>query len=125
MSKGSAEVKVINPEAFNVLADLAAQVTGDVLATAIHTGLFLIEGDAKLKCPVDTGTLRRSIMVEAKATGPHDAEGRCGTNVEYGPFVEFGTRFMAPQPFLRPAADQNQDQVVAEIASTIKDIIGS
>jgi len=59
---------------------------------------LLVERSAKEKCPVKTGTLKRSIT--------HDIEGSTavvGTNVEYAPFVEMGTSKWAGKPFLRPA----------------------
>ncbi len=34
---------------------------------------------------------------------PTKGEGYVGTNLEYSIYQEFGTRYMAPQPFLRPA----------------------
>lgn len=62
-----------------------------------------IQNVARRHCPVDTGRLRSSI----KSTGvKEDRKGLLvdvGTNVTYAPFVEFGTRFMRAQPFLRPA----------------------
>lgn len=72
------------------------------------------EGYAKLKCPVDTGRLRNSITHEVNTDGKFV---RIGTNVEYAPYVEFGTGRNAhsgmggnqsrggqkPQPYLRPA----------------------
>ena len=59
-----------------------------------------IEAEAKRLCPVRTGRLRASI---------HNGKIRerayfVGTNVEYAPFVEFGTRKMTAKPYLRPAA---------------------
>jgi HK97 gp10 family phage protein len=57
---------------------------------------------ARLYCPVDTGRLRSSIQ----ASRGRDTTGvfaDIGTNVEYAVFVEFGTRYMAAQPYLRPA----------------------
>lgn len=57
-----------------------------------------IEADAKVACPVDTGRLRDSLE--------HEVNGRTlrvGTNVEYAVYQEEGTRYMDPQPFLRPA----------------------
>ena len=75
-----------------------------------------VEGDAKRLCPVDTGRLRSSITT----TRGYD-RGNCvatiGTNVEYAPYVEFGTGQRGdpavshrqdwlgqpPQPYLRPA----------------------
>jgi HK97 gp10 family phage protein len=61
-----------------------------------------IQNDARRYCPVDTGRLRASIT----ASPVQRLGGRLfiwiGTNVEYAPFVEYGTRFMAAQPYLRP-----------------------
>ena len=62
------------------------------------------EGYAKRACPVDTGNLRNSIS-HAVESG-EDAV-YIGTNVEYAPYVELGTRRMAAQPFLRPAATEH------------------
>lgn len=62
------------------------------------------EGYAKLLCPVDTGRLRNSIS--------HAVQGDTvyiGTNVEYGPYVEFGTRNQRPQPYLTPASTQHSE----------------
>lgn len=59
---------------------------------------------AKKLCAVDTGRLRSSITYEIGESGGELAA-RVGTNVEYAPYVEFGTRRMRAQPFLRPAID--------------------
>lgn len=87
------------------------------------------EGYAKDRCPVDSGLLRNSIT-SALSGGPasissytsddgsesgtytgtapsdtgDDIGVYIGTNVDYGPDVELGTRKQAAQPFLRPAA---------------------
>lgn len=75
---------------------------------------------AKRLAPVDTGRLRSSIHI-VDNTGvlvPPDGDStvlkepteegavRIGTNVRYAPYIEFGTRHMAAQPFLRPALDE-------------------
>ena len=60
-----------------------------------------IERDAKLNAPVDTGMLRASIT----STGS-GSEYEIGTNVEYAPFVEYGTKYMAARPFLFPAFEK-------------------
>lgn len=61
-----------------------------------------VESAAIRACPVDTGRLRSSIThdLERDARG---LVGFVGTSVEYAIHLEFGTRFMAAQPFLRPA----------------------
>lgn len=56
---------------------------------------------------VDRGILRSSIAWQAKGRDKRVV----GTNVEYGPHLEFGTRFMQPRPFLRPAAEKLKQQV--------------
>lgn len=72
-------------------------VAKDVLRRSIR-----VERAAKQGCPVDTGRLRSSITHEL-ATDARGLVGRIGTNVVYAPYVEFGTRHMAAQPFLVPA----------------------
>lgn len=56
--------------------------------------------------PVDTGRLRQSINVQKIGEGHY----RVGTNVNYAPFVEFGTRYQAAQPFMRPAFEKVKSQ---------------
>ena len=76
---------------------------------AIETALEVVgqkaEGYAKLKCPVDTGTLRKSITHRVV----EDAV-QIGTNVEYAPYVEFGTYKMKAQPYLKPAVSNHTDE---------------
>lgn len=84
----------------------------------VHLGV----AQAKALAPVDKGQLRNSIMGKAnddKAIGFNqeggekatlklqetvsDGQGVVGSAAEYAVWQEFGTRKMAPQPFLRPA----------------------
>ncbi len=59
------------------------------------------EGDAP---NTDTGRLQQSIAWEMAASSYKTA--RVGTNVEYAPALEFGTRYMAARPFLQPALEK-------------------
>lgn len=70
-----------------------------------------VERAAKRAAPVDTGRLRSSIARETT----RDADGflaRVGTDVEYAPYVEFGTQRASAQPFLRPALDSVRGIVI-------------
>lgn len=58
------------------------------------------EGYAKGLAPVDTGRLRNSISHDVR---PSEEAVYIGTNVEYAPYVELGTRRTKAQPFLEPA----------------------
>jgi HK97 gp10 family phage protein len=61
-----------------------------------------------------TGTLARSIESETFRIGDQFV-GRVGTNLKYGAYLEFGTRKMAPRPYLRPALDELRPQILREI----------
>lgn len=72
------------------------------VAKELERRALQVERRAKQLCPVDTGRLRASIT--------HALEGRgktlsavVGTNVNYAPHVEFGTRYQPPRSFLRAA----------------------
>lgn len=87
---------------------------------AIERALEMIglkaEGYAKLLCPVDTGRLRNSIT---HTQGGKETE-IIGTNVEYAPYVEMGTRKTKAQPFIRPAAENHVDEYRAIVENELK-----
>ncbi len=58
---------------------------------------------------VGTGLLRRSIAYEI--VDKKKLIGRVGTNVKYSKFLEYGTSKMAARPFLRPAKENNQEEL--------------
>lgn len=68
----------------------------------------------------DTGNLVRSIRVDHQP-----ASGRASVVVgaEYGAELEFGTRKMAPRPFLRPAV-ANVRQKIPELVKSISVKVG-
>lgn len=75
------------------------------------------EGYAKKLCPVDTGNLRNSI---SHATDQDSAY--VGTNVEYAPYVELGTKRMEPRPYLKPAATEHSDEYKAVAERYMKNV---
>jgi HK97 gp10 family phage protein len=44
------------------------------------------------------------------------------TIVEYGPYVEFGTRYMQAQPFFRPAYEQTYQYIIALLKREIANV---
>lgn len=57
---------------------------------------------------IDTGNLRGSI-----SHAPADEDTMCiGTDVEYAPYVELGTRRMTPSHFLKRAASEHTDEYI-------------
>ena len=120
----------------------------EIIRQALNKAALLVENDAKMLCPVDMGTLRRSITHEVDVA---NAEATVGTNQEYAPYVEFGTGIFAadgngrkerwcyqradgewvstlgnpPQPFLNPALQKNQAQVLDIFTEAVKEIINA
>lgn len=74
-----------------------------------------VQNAAREFCPVQTGRLRSSIQsVPGKDTqGPYVD---VGTNVEYAPYVEFGTSRQPAQPYLRPALAEVAGYIGTEVA---------
>lgn len=104
---------------------------------ALGRACAVVERTAKEKAPKDSGALRRSIASEVRDSG-QDLEGIIFTPLEYAPYVEYGTGLFAesggrkdvpwsyqddegewhstsgmrPQPFMRPALDENREKII-------------
>lgn len=100
---------------------------------ALGKACALVERSAKQKAPKDSGALRRSITSKVE-----NLEGVVYTPLEYAPYVEYGTGLFAedggrqtpwayedeesgewiytrgqkPQPYMRPALDENRQEIV-------------
>lgn len=91
----------------NKLGSIALGMEGKA-AEIIQKTAFDLQSRAQLYAPVDTGNLRASIQAK-EVTKLH---WQVIVGAEYGAYVEFGTRFMAAQPYLIPAADQVRDSFI-------------
>lgn len=76
-----------------------------------------MERKADFKKGYQTGTTKRSIALEIKDAGL-TAEVEPGT--EYSPYLEYGTRFMEAQPFVKPAHDVQKEQFIADMQRLVK-----
>lgn len=86
-----------------ILEALALQAEGNAISEITSLGA------------VDTGRLRGSI---SHTTDEDTAY--IGTNVEYAPYVELGTRYMAARPFLRNAITNYTDEYKKIIEDGLK-----
>ena len=82
---------------------------------ALTAASLVVQGDATSRTPVLTGNLKNSITYKVR-----EEDAIVGTNVEYAPYVEFGTSKMAAQPFLEPSLHDNRKR----IEKLIGDVIG-
>lgn len=117
----------------------------DDVNQAMEQACILVENEAKIKCPVDNGLLRNSITHYIE-DNPNELVGVVGTNVEYAPYVEFGTGIYSslengrqdrwkykdakgewhstigqhPQPYLQPALEENRRKIEKMFKEQIK-----
>ena len=115
------------------------------MTSAMQDACNLVEGAAKDKAPKDTGALRRSITSKVEVTG-NSIEGIVFTPLEYAPYQEYGTglflqngngrktpwvymddkgnyhytRGQHPQPYMRPALEENKDKIINIIKGALK-----
>lgn len=77
-----------------------------------------VEAIGKLFCPVDTGHLKSTIGTSFGGDGRFGAmSAEIGPTAHYGGYVEFGTRYMAPQAYMGPALDRVGPGFVAAAAA--------
>lgn len=69
---------------------------------------------ARQKAPVRTGFLRDHIIARHLARSS-----QVESWAPYSGFVEFGTRYMSAQPFLRPAIDEHQREILNAVAEAM------
>ena len=79
-------VSVDGSEVIIQLDNISSNILPDAIRKALEQSCLIVEGDAKTKCPVDSGQLRQSINHKVE-----DNAGWVSTNVEYAPYVEIGT----------------------------------
>lgn len=112
--------------------------------SAIKKACAIVERSAKQKAPKGTGELRRSITSKVEVNGD-SLEGIIFTPLEYAPYVEYGTGIhaeesgrsdvpwcykddegnwhttygMPPQPYMRPALDDNREEIIRVLREAI------
>lgn len=104
-----------------VLAQLPRAVGRRVLTGALRAGAKPIVAAAKAKAPVGGGELRDAIVARAVRGERGAIHMRIGPvrAVFHGLFQEFGTKFHRPQPFLRPAFDENAQEALKRIGEAL------
>jgi len=118
------------------MKSLSEDVNKRIARAATAAGAVVIRNSAQAKVPVDTGNLKKNIIVkrlpkgESSLTSEHIVTVRKGKltakqkgsglkDAYYGQFVEFGTAKMPARPYLRPAFDQDKERAVEAIKSRI------
>ena len=115
------------------IAKLDAHLLNSLQLTAVKEAVKVhsasLEQKAKAICPVGSpetthkpgyvgGTLKRSISTEIINNG-FTAE--IGPHTEYADYVEYGTRYMNAQPYMRPAFEEVSPQFMSDIKKIVGD----
>ena len=88
----------------------------DVKRVVRHNGAEMQE-KAQRNAPVDTGHLKRSIGLETTNAG---MTAEVEPTADYAPYVEYGTRFMEAQPYLKPAFDDQKEKFKKDMKKLVE-----
>ena len=91
------------------------KAVGSTLDKAMAESALVMQGRIRNLTPVDTGRLRQSITASARLLDGRLEEGQAevGTNVEYAPYVEYGTKYMRPYAYMRLGAENSRKPIEA------------
>lgn len=124
-----------------------SKTTKQTIEKEVGKNSKLIQAQAKALAPVDTGNLRNNITTQIEWNG-NICIGTISCDVEYGPYVEFGTGIYStlgmgrqtpwvykdgkgfhytqgqqPQPFMFPAYNMQINNVISNIYNMIGGIL--
>lgn len=128
-----------------VLDSLEKAANLEKFEEALGRACAVVERAAKQNAPKDTGALRRSITSKVEKNGDV-IQGVVYTPLEYAPYIEYGTGLFAedggrmdvpwnyqddqgvwhstsgqkPQPFMRPALDENREEILRILKEGLK-----
>lgn len=129
-----------------IIESIESLENSERLHGALGKACALVERSAKEKAPKGNGDLRRSIKSEIQED-EGDLKGIIFTPLEYAPYVEYGTGLFAeeqgrqdvpwhyqdekgewhttsgmkPQPYMRPALDENREQILTILKESLTD----
>ncbi len=100
-------------------------VSKDQISRVVRMNTAELTQKAKERAPVSTektnpggahGQLKRSIIPSMSSGG---MVGKVNATVDYAEYVEMGTRFMAAQPYMKPAFDQQREVFLDDMKKLI------
>lgn len=92
----------------------------DVKRVVRHNGAELqrkTQENADFKRGYQTGTTKRSIGLEITDSG---MTAEVEPTTEYSPYLEYGTRFMEAQPFVKPAHNVQKEKFKRDMQKLVK-----
>jgi len=120
------------------LRELGPRIARNTLRRSVSSAAVVIRNEARAKAPVDTGEMKKDIMIKRERDSKDQMSARYSVFVRSGKksrlagkkrdvnrdsfywrFVEFGTSKMAAKPFLRPAFEAQKENAVKRIGESL------
>jgi len=114
----SFSIRIVKDTATPLLERIAARLK-ESFSQQLQTVGGLMRNYAYDMCPVRTGYLRSTIFF--KPVGLLDFE--FGATADYAVHQEFGTRFFAARPFIRPAIEAYREELIQAGWKAVKEAV--
>lgn len=109
------DVKLIGFDKLEV--KLKKSMNMDAVKTVVKRNGAQLQTKAQKNAPVDSGTLKRSIGLDI-TDGGMTAE--VEPSAEYAAYVEYGTRYMDAQPYLKPAYNEQKQKFIRDLNELVR-----
>jgi HK97 gp10 family phage protein len=113
------EISVTGTDAIAKQLGDAADALIPTIDAAVEAGAELIQDMAITLVPVRTGLLKSTIHVEPTGQMMERLVRAGGGTVTYAAYVEYGTRKMGAQPYMRPSRDASEAEIVNLITRAV------
>lgn len=108
---------------FNAMAGLVDSFAPQLLDVVSDIGIETAQELVPVSDITEAGHVHTRDTIN-KSPGVHQRRGfwivEFGPTTHYAPFLEYGTRFMAPRPFMIPAGDLAEQVLIASIVEFVK-----
>ena len=100
-----------------LVRSITKRVDADRVVPVIRRNTSQAQAKAMRLAAVDTGFMKRSITMRIDISG---LAGYIVAGASYSSYVEFGTRYMDSQPFMRPAAREQAPIFISDLRNLIR-----
>jgi hypothetical protein len=102
---------------------MITDLVGPPMTQAMRDNTLDVMRGARINAPIDTGRLRASITPVIRPFSGDTIQGVVGTNVEYAPFQELGTRFLRARRYMQRAIEEASDRIKRRFERAVKFLV--
>lgn len=100
-------------DAFPAIIRAVPDICAAIVTKISNDGAAATKGQIVEQHIIDTGRYLNSWEAEPTVVTSQGVSGGYGSDVAYGPYLEYGTRFMAARPHVVPVAERMQRELQA------------